>query len=499
MNSPEYQSPWEPIYRDYVKMRLAWESSESSNNIKGPGFYLALLMNELLTSNGSLTDQISKHRKICDQRGDTEARTAIDEVAARWRQPLDRLNTALKQPQPADGIFEDAYHCALDLCLGKWSAWYPSVAWWSEDGLTPKLPLNNSIDISMVELLNRQSAITESAPWMNPNSDQHRNLPPDNWIADPVTLSKRTFRFFRGQRKGNHIWPIKSRLDRWCGGDRNTAATKVAKLAAGLERQGGISFDLACAVIQHYGSELDAYTHLMDVTAEPLVALWFASSGDLPKEGEIDDRVGVIMKWSLDEFVNLGANRSKAIGNIRILSPGSEPRICHQRGIFLASPHPLFINQTLPLCLKFHQRVGLKFEDIDRNISDEYLLNVPSPWFGTLKRSHQFPEPTPDQVVKVTGERLSDVDECFTHLKSNFSDIWSDTKSVSIEKLARFHVRLSENPDCPERVKSLRLLNATAQKLLISEKFLESDIPYHYHCEGRDAPITMKCWVEVNL
>ena len=92
--------------------------------------------------------------------------------------------------------------------------------------------------------------------------------------------------FYRGQR--NHHWATVPKLfrDMPSAEDATFApalAQRVAKvrgIVAAMKRL-GIDYDdfEATAVVQHYSAELDTSTWLLDVTASPWVALFFASDG----------------------------------------------------------------------------------------------------------------------------------------------------------------------------------------------------------------------------
>lgn len=122
-----------------------------------------------------------------------------------------------------------------------------------------------------------------------------------------------------------------------------------------------LSEEQCLAVAQHYSADDEAGTptQLIDVTWEPLVALFFASlhgvSGDL----------GVVDHIVVPEWRRLIATESGDPGAIRTIAVPAVERIDRQRALFLHMPDPDLYERYGPYRIYFRQVRGLVFEDPD--------------------------------------------------------------------------------------------------------------------------------------
>lgn len=122
-----------------------------------------------------------------------------------------------------------------------------------------------------------------------------------------------------------------------------------------------LSDDQCLAVVQHYSAkdEADTPTHLIDVTWEPLVALFFASLGGVQGDLGIVDHI-VVPEWR-----RLVAAESGDPGAIRVIEVTVSQRILRQRALFLVTPDPDLYERYVPYRIWFKQVEGLLFEDAD--------------------------------------------------------------------------------------------------------------------------------------
>lgn len=104
---------------------------------------------------------------------------------------------------------------------------------------------------------------------------------------------------YRGQR--NHVWPVVPSIHRKepdgrpadVPGRRRWVESFAARLR---ERRPGLSWEQAVAVAQHYSKAAKTPTWLVDVTWDPLVALFFATDGGKRCHKGVVDHI-VIPDW----------------------------------------------------------------------------------------------------------------------------------------------------------------------------------------------------------
>lgn len=177
-------------------------------------------------------------------------------------------------------------------------------------------------------------------------------------------------RYFRGQRRN---WPVVPSLLRDC---KDVACVAVAverltRCVRALQRDRAISDEQAVAIAQHYSTrENGLRTWLLDVTRDPLVALFFASLG-----GQAGDR-GLLWLIAEGEWSRLAGGGSNLLGAIRAIEVSGIHRLWAQKGLFIDTSHPELFDQYVPHSLEFEQVDGLVFEDdqLGVPVTQEFLL-----------------------------------------------------------------------------------------------------------------------------
>ena len=140
--------------------------------------------------------------------------------------------------------------------------------------------------------------------------------------------------------------------------------------------------DELVAIAQHFhqirsGSEPGPRSWLLDVTSDPLVALYFATAPDET------DSLGVIYQFRrswVEREIPFITDES----GVRLIVPAGIPRIQRQEAAFLEL-HPIILNQYHTRQLRFEQKAGLEFIDPYLGITKNRLLNANDPLLGELK------------------------------------------------------------------------------------------------------------------
>ena len=195
--------------------------------------------------------------------------------------------------------------------------------------------------------------------------------------------------FYRGQR--NHRWDAVPKIMRDL--HEEAASSDEAKLEERVQRvrsvvariiSAGLAKDdfEATAITQHYSSELGVATWLLDVTASPWIALFFAS--DNGKTGEI----GTLEYIERTEWMLFSNDGESALGTLRATSPASVLRIRNQEAFFLQAPHPDLLKELSNRKLYFRQQEHVVFESMafERPLTRDLIYPTKDPTLDALSR-----------------------------------------------------------------------------------------------------------------
>jgi hypothetical protein len=177
---------------------------------------------------------------------------------------------------------------------------------------------------------------------------------------------------YRGQR--DYRWRLYPKLYRDDPSPErlDSDVQRLTKLVGWLRTERPDLDELQCiATAQHYSSEANVSTWLVDFTYDPMVALFFASD-----HGK-DNDVGVVHQIRIDEWKRLSSSGRARLGSLTTIDVPGVQRIEAQRGLFLVTSHPDLFEQYVAYTIRFSQHDGLTFEDIS--------------WTPPVSRSHMYP------------------------------------------------------------------------------------------------------------
>ncbi|MBM3848362.1 MAG: FRG domain-containing protein [Verrucomicrobia bacterium] len=268
-------------------------------------------------------------------------------------------------------------------------------------------------------------------------------------------------RVWRGQRKSK--WPFQAKLFR---------PDNITKTEEHLKRLGSLSIelirknpalqeDLSFAIAQHYSFEAELATWLLDFTANPWVALFFASHQ--AKDGD----TGIILEIACEEWSRLTADQ---FGYIRLVEVPGVPRIERQHAVFLEGSHSDIIEQYIGPYTTFKQYSGLVFTDSTIGIDEETLLSSEDPYLQIVGEWKSCYTDFKGTLPKPKGsEKLASLDY-YTAGK-----VWAAQRgrSLSLEQnelvrqLAQFHESLQRRKnDIPVGARSLRTFRLAVEQVL---------------------------------
>jgi hypothetical protein len=202
---------------------------------------------------------------------------------------------------------------------------------------------------------------------------------------------------YRGQ---NRLWPVVPSFFRSRGGvepNLSERRQRLERFVALLQRAHPELSESQCiAIAQHVSGEANAPTWLIDVTWDPLIAVYFASNG-----GEANT-LGVVDQVVLPEWEQHVASQAELPGGVTLIEVPMLQRIQRQRGAFLNAPRADLYERYSPHRLWFRQRPGLVFNDAtgDAPVSDDYLL-PPELWLENLITALD------DQSVRIASSPLT--------------------------------------------------------------------------------------------
>jgi FRG domain len=194
--------------------------------------------------------------------------------------------------------------------------------------------------------------------------------------------------FYRGQR--DHRWDTVPKIMRNLR-DKAGASydalleERLQRVRSIVERviRAGLAKDdfEATAIAQHYSRELGVETWLLDVTASPWIALFFASDGG--KAGEI----GTLEYIELTEWMLFSNRGESELGNLRVASPASVLRISNQEAFFLQAPHPDLLKELSIRKLYFQQQDSIVFESkaFERPLTRNLIYPTEDPTLAALR------------------------------------------------------------------------------------------------------------------
>lgn len=261
------------------------------------------------------------------------------------------------------------------------------------------------------------------------------------------TYNSATPRYFRGQRRNWSLVPSILRDDA-SSDDIAAAIIRLTKFVRTLQRDRDITDEQAVAIAQHYSSrENGLRTWLLDVTRDPLVALFFASLNG--RTGEH----GLLWTITEQEWNRLAGGGSNLLGAIRSVEVPNIHRIWAQKGLFIDTSHPELFDQYVPFTIKFQQFEGLIFEDalLDSPITRKFLLQDDDDLTSIIEQSTNFnvelPLACPHPVTPLRTLTGQDYLEIVTSWVQN-NPIWTidDERQIWLRVLCIFHAKLQALP-----------------------------------------------------
>ena len=194
--------------------------------------------------------------------------------------------------------------------------------------------------------------------------------------------------FYRGQR--NHRWDavpkifrdLRDEAELSCDALLEERLQRVRSIVERLIRAGLAKDEFeATAIAQHYSSELGVGTWLLDVTASPWIALFFASDDGKAKE------IGTLEYIELTEWMVFSNRGESALGALRLASPASVLRISNQQAYFLQAPHPALLKDLVNRKLYFHQQDSVVFESkaFEQPLTRDHIYPTEDPTLAALR------------------------------------------------------------------------------------------------------------------
>jgi hypothetical protein len=137
-------------------------------------------------------------------------------------------------------------------------------------------------------------------------------------------------------------------------------------VATAIVQEMGCTFNEAVAIAQHY-RDGDVNTWLIDVTTDPLVALFFAALHPKPT------KQGLVWRIRSKEWDKLSEG-NELMGKLNFIKPEGIHRIEAQKGLFIDTPNPMLFELYVAFEWTFDHHAGVEFYDIELGITKENLL-----------------------------------------------------------------------------------------------------------------------------
>ena len=276
-------------------------------------------------------------------------------------------------------------------------------------------------------------------------------------MDDALNVDGGTRWFYRGQR--NHCWDTVTKFLRDLR-DEAELSYKVqleerlqgARLVVARMMRAGLTKDEfdAIAIAQHYSSELGVRTWLLDVTASPWIALFFASDGG--KAGEI----GILEYIECAEWMLFSSRGENALGALRVASPAAVLRISNQQAFFLQAPHPQLLKDLVNRKLYFRQQDSVVFESnaFEQPLSRDLIYPTTDPTLAALRELPSESLEAKKLIWEPTVSVLRTPDfQAYLPIARSILESESDQRPEEWKKAARF--------DWDEVLRQLCTLHAT--------------------------------------
>lgn len=210
---------------------------------------------------------------------------------------------------------------------------------------------------------------------------------------------------------------------------------------------------LELAFMQHFKSEACLHPPLLDITYDPLTALYFASSN--PKDGEI----GIVYMVSKNDVNDM---ESIASVNFQAAILSDITRISRQRGFIIDSLSAGVFEANIPYKITFDQHANVRYLDSDIAIDDSHNLDDDNIAKGfCLDYASKFKSLATDLAFEVEEPPL-----LFDKVRTNMHEYAETQKSEykvepdvihdRIDKLINFHQAAITTGEFPINWTSLR-------------------------------------------
>jgi hypothetical protein len=293
-------------------------------------------------------------------------------------------------------------------------------------------------------------------------SNQHGGV---RWIPSPDSSL-----FFRGQ---DREWPVIPKLYRdqpsrdAIDNERERVGRFVRSLQAAMPN---VTDEHGVAIAQHYSAEANVKTWLVDVTWNPFVALFFASS-----KGEAG-QVGVVWSHKKKEWDNLSVGGTNRLGPLRDIEPPGIRRIEAQSARFIDSAHPDLFEQYVADTIRFKQQPGMVFEDDESTppISRAALFPPDDPLLEIIKnppapmRTDTLAfAPHADSIQVLDGKVYLSIAESWCRQKSWQLD--AEARDI-LAALCEFHSRIQgKRGEIDVTLRSLECLKSATQQIALAQ------------------------------